>query len=219
MAIAAIVVGFLVSLVGGPSLLDHLSKTSVERLQQSVDVQHWQLPPDQQRTDSQCSSLVMGVTAIAWLTGCATASDPLEPMNRAVFSFNEGLDRHVATPVATGYTKVAPAPLRTAFSNFFSNLGDITNFANNLLQFKITAATEDLTRFTFNSTFGLGGLLDWASAAGLPKHHQDFGLTHGRYGVPAGPLTCAAAMWPEFCARCKWLGCCECTHSYDLPSG
>lgn len=132
------------------------------------------------------------VAVIAGVTGCAAdperkAADPLEPMNRAVFSFNEGLDRHVARPVATGYTKITPAPLRTAFSNFFSNLGDIGNFANNLLQFKITAATEDLMRFTFNSTFGLGGLLDWASPAGLPKHHQDFGLTLGHYGVPAGP--------------------------------
>jgi phospholipid-binding lipoprotein MlaA len=108
-------------------------------------------------------------------------------MNRAVFSFNESLDQHVAKPVATGYTKVMPQPLRTAISNFFSNLGDIGNFANNLLQFKVTAATEDLMRFTFNSTFGLGGLLDWATAAGLPKHHEDFGLTLGYYGVPVGP--------------------------------
>lgn len=134
----------------------------------------------------------MGMVAITGLAGCATgperkASDPLEPVNRAVFSFNESLDRHVARPVATGYRNVTPQPVRTAVSNFFSNLGDIGNFANNLLQFKVTAATEDLMRFTFNSTFGLGGLLDWATAAGLPKHHEDFGLTLGHYGVPAGP--------------------------------
>jgi len=135
---------------------------------------------------------LMAAAIITGVSGCATgperkASDPLEPMNRAVFSFNESLDRHLAKPVATGYTKVTPAPLRTAFSNFFSNLGDIGNFANNLLQLNGTAAAEDLMRFTFNSTFGLGGLLDWASAAGLPKHHQDFGLTLGHYGVPSGP--------------------------------
>ncbi|VVD27564.1 Phospholipid-binding lipoprotein MlaA [Paraburkholderia dioscoreae] len=142
--------------------------------------------------NTRVAGVLMGVAAVTGLTACATgpdrkASDPLEPMNRAVFSFNESLDQHVAKPVATGYTKVIPQPLRNAVSNFFSNLGDIGNFANNLLQFKVTAATEDLMRFTFNSTFGLGGLLDWASAAGLPKHHEDFGLTLGHYGVPAGP--------------------------------
>ncbi|WP_415774090.1 VacJ family lipoprotein [Paraburkholderia sp. J8-2] len=117
----------------------------------------------------------------------AAANDPLEPMNRAMFSFNEGLDRTVAKPVATAYADVMPQPLQTAVSNVFSNLGDVGNFANDLLQLKITAATEDLVRFAFNSTFGLGGLLDWATAAGLPKHHEDFGLTLGHYGVPSGP--------------------------------
>lgn len=135
---------------------------------------------------------LIAVAVVTGVSGCATepdrkASDPLETMNRAVFSFNESIDRHVAEPVAAGYTKVTPQPLRAAVRNFFSNLGDIANFANNLLQFKVTAATEDLMRFTFNSTFGLGGLLDWATPAGLPKHHEDFGLTLGHYGVPAGP--------------------------------
>ncbi|MFP3561294.1 MlaA family lipoprotein, partial [Paraburkholderia sp. SIMBA_049] len=87
---------------------------------------------------------------------------------------------------AKGYQKVTPQPLRTAVSNFFSNLGDLSNAANALLQLKITDATEDLVRFAFNSTFGLGGLLDWATPAGLPKHHQDFGLTLGHWGIPSG---------------------------------
>jgi phospholipid-binding lipoprotein MlaA len=72
-------------------------------------------------------------------------------------------------------------------SNFFSNIGDIGNLANDLLQLEFTDASEDLVRFAFNSTFGIGGLIDRASPAGLPKHHQDFGLTLGRYGVPPGP--------------------------------
>jgi phospholipid-binding lipoprotein MlaA len=74
-----------------------------------------------------------------------------------------------------------------AMSNFFSNIGDIGNLANDLLQLEFTDASEDLVRFAFNSTFGIGGLIDRASPAGLPKHHQDFGLTLGRYGVPPGP--------------------------------
>ncbi|MFM0344866.1 MlaA family lipoprotein [Paraburkholderia sp. RL17-347-BIC-D] len=134
----------------------------------------------------------LALVATGLISGCATGpdrkpGDPLEPMNRAVFNFNDGLDRYVAVPVAKGYQKVTPQPLRTAVSNFFSNLGDLTNAANALLQLKITDATEDFVRFAFNSTFGLGGLLDWATPAGLPKHHQDFGLTLGHWGIPSGP--------------------------------
>jgi len=135
---------------------------------------------------------VLAVAAAGLITGCATGpdrkpGDPFEPMNRAVFTFNDGLDRYVAVPVAKGYQKVTPQPLRTAVSNFFSNLGDLSNAANALLQLKITDATEDIVRFALNSTFGLGGLLDWATPAGLPKHHQDFGLTLGHWGIPSGP--------------------------------
>ncbi|MCC8403008.1 VacJ family lipoprotein [Paraburkholderia sp. MMS20-SJTN17] len=136
-------------------------------------------------------------TALAFIaaglvSGCATApdrkpGDPFEPVNRVIFNFNDGVDRYIATPVAKGYQKVTPQPLRTAVSNFFSNLGDLTNAANALLQLKITDATEDIIRFAFNSVFGIGGLLDWATPAGLPKHHQDFGLTLGHWGIPSGP--------------------------------
>ncbi|CAG4902023.1 MlaA family lipoprotein [Paraburkholderia gardini] len=138
----------------------------------------------------QTSALALVVACVA--SGCATGpdrkpGDPLEPMNRAVFKFNDSLDTYVAQPIAKGYQKVTPGPLRTAISNFFSNLGDLGNAANNLMQLHITDATEDVMRFAFNSTFGIFGLLDWATPAGLPKHHQDFGLTLGRWGVPSGP--------------------------------
>jgi phospholipid-binding lipoprotein MlaA len=134
----------------------------------------------------------LALVASGLITGCATGpdrkpGDPFEPVNRVVFKFNDSVDQYIAVPVAKGYQKVTPQPLRTAVSNFFSNLGDLTNAANALLQLKITDATEDIMRFAFNSTFGLGGLLDWATPAGLPKHHQDFGLTLGHWGIPSGP--------------------------------
>ncbi|WP_233804441.1 MlaA family lipoprotein [Paraburkholderia sp. HP33-1] len=134
----------------------------------------------------------LALTAAGLVSGCATApdrkpGDPFEPVNRVIFNFNDGVDRYIATPVAKGYQKVTPQPLRTAVSNFFSNLGDLTNAANALLQLKITDATEDIMRFALNSVFGIGGLLDWATPAGLPKHHQDFGLTLGHWGIPSGP--------------------------------
>ncbi|MBP0592358.1 VacJ family lipoprotein [Paraburkholderia sp. LEh10] len=134
----------------------------------------------------------LALAAASLATGCATGpdrkpGDPLEPMNRAIFSFNDALDRTVAVPIAKGYQKVTPQPLRQAISNFFSNLGDLDNFANSLLQLHIKDATESLMRFAMNSTFGIGGLIDFATPAGLPKHKQDFGLTLGRWGVPSGP--------------------------------
>ncbi|MCR1770603.1 putative phospholipid-binding lipoprotein MlaA [Burkholderia glumae] len=136
------------------------------------------------------------------LGGCATgpnktAGDPLEPMNRAIFTFNDTVDTHIAVPIARGYQKVTPTPVRTAISSFFSNLGDLSNFANNLLQLRVTDATEDVMRVVINSVFGVAGLFDVASAAGLPKHHQDFGLTLARWGVPAGPYLVLPVFGPS----------------------
>ena len=157
--------------------------------------------PDAARTLRALSGGVLLAAAFA-LSGCASGptakpGDPLEPMNREIFKFNDAADKYVARPIATGYVKVTPAPLRTAISSFFSNIGDIGNFANNLLQLKITDATEDFMRIAINSTLGIGGLFDWASAAGLPKHDQDFGLTLGHYGVPSGPYLVLPLLGPS----------------------
>jgi len=142
------------------------------------------------------------IAATLLLCGCATrpertAGDPFEPMNRAIYSFNDKLDKYVARPTATAYQKVTPAPMQTGVRNFFSNLGDIGNFANDALQLKVTDATEDAVRFAFNSTLGIGGLIDWATPAGLPRHHQDFGLTLARYGVPIGPYLVLPVFGPS----------------------
>ncbi|MBN3726955.1 MlaA family lipoprotein [Burkholderia sp. Ac-20379] len=136
--------------------------------------------------------LAASLAAGALLSGCATGpnrtpGDPLEPMNRVIFTVNDSIDSHIAAPIARGYQKVTPTPLRTAISSFFSNIGDLGNAANNLLQLRVTDATQDVMRVVINSVFGVGGLFDVATVAGLPKHHQDFGLTLARWGVPSGP--------------------------------
>jgi len=139
------------------------------------------------------AATVSAAVCLTLLTaGCATGpdrkpDDPFEPANRVIFKFNDKLDRTIAQPVARGYQKVTPQPLREAISSFFSNLGDVSNLANSLLQLHITEATETLMRIVINSTFGVGGMFDVATVAGLSKHSQDFGLTLGRYGIPAGP--------------------------------
>jgi phospholipid-binding lipoprotein MlaA len=127
----------------------------------------------------------------AALSGCATTpgtpGDPLEPFNRAMFTFNEKVDETVLQPVARGYRALLPEFVRTGVSNFFSNLEDLWIGVNNLLQGKITDGAQDFARFTWNSTIGLLGFLDVASEMDIPKHNEDFGQTLGRWGVDTGP--------------------------------
>lgn len=138
---------------------------------------------------------VQTLTALAFaatLAGCATTGqsdprDPLEPMNRAVFTFNDSVDKAVFKPLAKGYKAVTPRLVQSGVRNVFSNLDDVTEFANNLLQFKIQAASSDLMRITVNTTFGILGLFDVASEMRLPKHNEDFGQTLGRWGFHSGP--------------------------------
>jgi phospholipid-binding lipoprotein MlaA len=134
-----------------------------------------------------CAALLLAGS----LAGCATSggnpADPLEKVNRAVFAFNDAADKAVLTPVAKGYRAVLPGFLRTGISNFFSNLEDVWVSVNDLLQGKFQQGAEDATRVIFNSTFGIGGLFDFASDNGLAKHNEDFGQTLGVWGITSGP--------------------------------
>ncbi len=123
------------------------------------------------------------------LSGCATGGideDPLEGLNRTVFAFNETFDDAIARPIARGYQTVVPDPADKAITNFFGNLADVGTAINNLLQLKILDAFEDAGRVAFNTTFGLGGLIDFAGGIGMEKHKEDFGQTLGYWGVGSG---------------------------------
>ncbi len=131
--------------------------------------------------------------AIAGLAGCASVpsedrdpSDPFERYNRAVFAFNDGLDRAILKPTAEAYSEL-PRPVRTGVGNFFSNLDDVRVAFNNVLQGKFHDAASDTSRVLFNTSFGLLGLIDVASPMGLAKNNEDFGQTLGAWGVPSGP--------------------------------
>ncbi len=113
--------------------------------------------------------------------------DPLEGYNRKMFAFNEGLDSVVLKPAAEVYQKITPGFMQTAVGNFFSNAGDLWTAVNNILQGNVADGVNDLMRFAVNSTIGIGGLIDVASAGGMPKHRADFGQTLGVWGVPSGP--------------------------------
>ncbi|MFC5771981.1 MlaA family lipoprotein [Thauera sinica] len=124
------------------------------------------------------------------LGACAStphnAGDPLEGYNRAMFAFNEQVDKIVLKPVAEVYDTVLPTPLHIAIGNVLGNLADPWIGINNLLQGKVADGLSDLMRFLVNSTLGFLGVLDIASEAGLPKHDEDFGQTLGSWGVGEG---------------------------------
>lgn len=133
-----------------------------------------------------CAALLLAGLA----SGCATSggnpADPLEPLNRSIFIFNDTVDGAIIKPVAQGYRAVLPRFVRTGVTNFFSNLQDVWISVNNLLQGKVQEGVEDFSRFLFNSTFGVAGVFDVASMWGLPKHNEDFGQTLGWWGVGSG---------------------------------
>lgn len=134
------------------------------------------------------SALLLG----ALLAGCATGPnanprDPLEPFNRGVSQFNDAVDGAVLKPVATTYRDVTPGLVQTGVNNFFGNLGDVLSAANTALQLRPRETVENLMRFSVNTVFGLGGVLDIASEMGIERTRADFGQTLGRWGVPAGP--------------------------------
>lgn len=136
------------------------------------------------------------------LGGCATMgdpspADPLEPMNRASFKFNDALDRAALKPVARVYHDYTPWWFQSGVGHFFENLGNPGTAINQVLQGKFLAAGQDTLRFVINTTLGWGGVLDVASGAQLPEHDEDLGQTLGKWGVPAGPFLMVPVVGPS----------------------
>ena len=148
---------------------------------------------------SKVQLAMLPMLLVAGLTGCAstnTPGDPLEGMNRAVFSFNDTVDRVALKPAAQAYETALPSFVQTGISNFFGNLADVWTGVNQLLQGNGANGASDFTRVAINSTFGLGGVLDIATEARLPKHKSDFGVTLGVWGIGAGPYVVLPVLGP-----------------------
>ena len=156
------------------------------------------------------SSLALLLALPLLLTGCATPknagssslsppplSDPLEPVNRMVFGFNDGLDRFFIRPVAVVYAHTVPSAVRLSVSNFFSNLQLPATIANDLLQGRFTQGRLDFERLVINSTLGVAGLFDVAGAVGRPRHEEDYGQTLARWRLPAGPYLVLPLLGPS----------------------
>ncbi|PIQ52854.1 MAG: ABC transporter [Comamonadaceae bacterium CG12_big_fil_rev_8_21_14_0_65_59_15] len=135
-------------------------------------------------------------------TACATgpnanSKDPMEPLNRGVYQFNDAVDRALVKPVATVYRDVLPSPVRTGVTNFFANLQDVWSAVNNALQLKPVETVESFMRFGVNTVFGFAGVLDIASEMRIARHTEDFGQTLGYWGVGAGPYVVLPLLGPS----------------------
>lgn len=135
--------------------------------------------------------LLICVLSYIGLSGCAHSpvndpSDPFEGANRAVFSFNEGVDRFFAEPVARTYVNIVPDVVQTGVSNFFDNTDYPTVIVSDVLQGKVVQSGLDTCRFVFNTIVGIFGFVDAASMIGLEKHEEDFGQTFGLWGIGNG---------------------------------
>lgn len=129
----------------------------------------------------------------AGLTGCVSIppeqrdpDDPAESWNRGAYGFNDGLDAAVLKPVATAYTETFADVVRRSVSNFFDNLTYVDTMLNSFLQGKIEQGVSDFTRILVNTTLGVGGLFDVASAGGLAENDEDFGQTLAVWGSGDG---------------------------------
>jgi len=148
-----------------------------------------QTPHRHKTVGQRFKGAALAVATTVLLGGCATSGnpkDPIEGFNRAMFGFNEAVDKAVIKPVAQGYEAVLPSPVRTGVTNFFGNIADVFIGVNNLLQGKPADAFNDWGRVLVNTTIGILGLIDVASEMGMEKHDEDFGQTFGRWGVDSG---------------------------------
>ena len=140
------------------------------------------------------------VLPLLLLVACATPQnnyDPLESINRPIFAVNKAVDDAVVRPVSQGYVRFVPPSLRKGVDNFFENIDDLFAIPAALLQGKATPASQSFGRALVNTTLGVGGLWDPATAMGLPRQSEDFGQTLGFYGVPGGAYLMLPILGPS----------------------
>jgi len=146
---------------------------------------------------------MLGLSAV--LAGCASLPkgekpdprDRFERFNRGIYAFNTKADHLILRPVARGYVKVTPAPVRNSVHNFLENLVYTKTIINDFLEGKWRDGGTDTARLLLNTTVGIGGLFDPASKAGLDRHHTDFGETLGIWGVHSGPYLMLPILGPS----------------------
>lgn len=153
--------------------------------------------------------LLLAALVTFGITGCAssqdpaqayrtqTVADPIEPVNRAIFGFNNVVDMVLIEPTAKVYRFVLPEFARNSVQSFFRNLKSPVILANNLLQGDMGDAGVTSARFVINSTVGIGGLMDVAATQGLKYESEDFGQTLAAWGVGDGMYLVLPIMGPS----------------------
>jgi phospholipid-binding lipoprotein MlaA len=158
------------------------------------------MPPTARPLSRLRAVVLCGTVSLVLLGGCASTGnprDPLEPINRGIYQFNDSVDKVLLKPAAEFYRWALPEFMRTGVSNFFSNLNDVIVALNSLLQGKLTQAGSDVARLIVNTTVGLLGLVDVSTEIGLEKHNEDFGQTLGFWGIGDGPYLVLPLLGPS----------------------
>jgi len=137
------------------------------------------------------------VMLVPFVAQAASEDDPWESVNRPIYKFNDVIDTYALKPLAQGYQYIAPQFVEDGVHNFFQNIGDVRNLANDILQAKPHAAGVDTARLIFNTTFGLLGVIDVGTKMGLQRNDEDFGQTLGYWGVGSGPYVMLPLLGPS----------------------
>jgi phospholipid-binding lipoprotein MlaA len=156
---------------------------------------------------------VIAGVAMVPLAAQAADEDPWEGVNRVIYTFNDTLDTYALKPLAQGYQFITPQFLEDGIHNMFNNIGDVRNFANDVLQAKPHAAGVDTARLLLNTTLGVAGFFDVGTKMGLQRNDEDFGQTLGYWGVPSGPYV----MLPFFGPSTVRDGLAKYPDTYDAP--
>ena len=145
---------------------------------------------------------VVILAGVMTLSGCASfrtaaPGDPIEPINRGIYSFNSTFDHYLLKPIAKGYDAVVPGLVKTGVSNVFQNMSDAQSLVSDALQLKGAKFGDDLGRVMLNTTFGIGGIFDLATQLGVERGNEDIGQTLGYWGIGAGPYLVIPFLGPS----------------------
>lgn len=124
-------------------------------------------------------------------------NDPMEPANRALYAVHDKIDTNVSAPIARFYRDRVPLQVRTHLSQISDNLASPVLLGDDMLQAKPRRAGDTLMRFVINTTLGVGGIFDPATALGYPKHKSDFSITLALWGVDPGPYVLIPVLGPS----------------------
>ena len=152
------------------------------------------------------STLPLCALVCALLAACASSGtkpesdlewDPIEPVNRAFFTFNDGVDKLILEPAARGWRFVLRDPGLRAVDRFFTNLEFPIRFVGNLLQAELVHSGQEVGRFALNTTVGIAGFFDPATRFGIPIWEEDIGQAFGHAGMPPGPYLMIPILGPS----------------------